>query len=487
MLGGQIRRKAAVPVIGAAALLVVAFAGCDGWRFWRSNPPPNIVFIMIDTLRADRLGVYGGTGGHSPTVDAIAAEGVVFERAVAPAPWTQPSIASLFCGCYPGVHQVLKYDLAMAGSYRGAPKVRVFDDSFDTLAEGLRSKGYATAAFVANPFILSEYGFGQGFDHFDASFAANTTPGRVVNDAAVTWLAQRDVDRPFFIYLHYMDVHGPYEAGPEFLDPLLDALERSTDLHALGPSELQSLPAYLRRLPRHHTNAERHRRLARYREYWDARYDAGVREIDHHLAHLRARLDQMGLWRPSYVVLTSDHGESLSEHGVWEHGLSVYHRELHVPLILRWPGMLRAGTRVGDLVRLIDVLPTIGDQLGIDLDGPVQGRTAVPLLAGGTDSEPRAALVEGIKIGPEQQALYSEGWKLIGVPGAGGRHLYQAFDDPWEREDLAAQHPEVVARLGGMLEETVRENRRLAGEGPVEKATLSPEQYERLRALGYAP
>ena len=148
-----------------------------------------------------------------------------------------------------------------------APKVAVFNDSFVTLAEVLRTGGYATSAFVANPFVLSEFGFGQGFDHFDAGFAENTTPGSTVNDAALAWLSSRDKNKPFFCFLHYMDVHGPYNAGTGFLDPILDKVEAMPIKRKLSSSELKNL-SYLFRPPGVHTNIDRHKRLMTYLEYW---------------------------------------------------------------------------------------------------------------------------------------------------------------------------------------------------------------------------
>ncbi len=145
-----------------APALVLALTGCkkpsdqqQAAATLREGSTPNVVLVLIDALRADRVGTYCDRGGLTPTLDAIAKEGVVFERAIAPAPWTQPSIASLFCSRYPGVHQVLNYRQVLRSTYHGEEKVAVFDDAFQTLAESLQARGYVTGAFVANPFILA--------------------------------------------------------------------------------------------------------------------------------------------------------------------------------------------------------------------------------------------------------------------------------------------------------------------------------------------
>lgn len=394
-------------------------------------------------------------------------------------------MASLFCACNPGVHQVLDYDLALQATKGTVAKVPVFDGTFETLAESLHDAGYETAAFVANPFVLKEFGFDQGFDHFDATFAGNSTPGTVVNVAAKTWLAQRQSKRPVFLYLHYMDVHGPYEAPPDVLDPLLDRVERLPNKHPLSPEEIQRL-GYLRALPRLVSDQARHERLAAYREYWEARYDAGVQLADRAVAGLREQLTAAGVWQHAYVIVTADHGESLCEHGTWDHGRTVYHPELRVPLILRWPDDLPAG-RVTESVRLIDVMPTIIDQLGLPAAWQAQGRSLGASIAGRSVAA-LPALAAGIKIGPDLRAVYLDQWKLIVSPGGGAAQLYSVWQDPLEEHDVAAAHPEVVANLDATLTAEDARSAELRARRTTTRAhaELSPEQYERLRALGYA-
>ncbi|MFQ5491643.1 MAG: sulfatase, partial [Phycisphaerae bacterium] len=405
-------------------------------------PRPNILLIMIDTLRADALGAYGPADTGTPNIDAIAAEGVVFNRMISQAPWTQPSIASLFSSRYAGVHKVVNYTQAFKATYQGAQRVMVFDKSFETLAECLQSAGYATAALVANPFILTEYGFAQGFDHFDTSFAQNTTPGRVVNDSALIWLNERDQSKPFFMYLHYMDVHGPFDAAPDFLSPLLDQVEKIPNKRRLTDEEFQNL-RYLNKLPRIYlADAQRHERLYPFREYWLARYQAGVRQIDHFIGDVRQRLADLGLWDDTYVIITSDHGEALCEHGQWEHGWSVHHTDLWIPLILRWPGHLPANRRVRQTLRLIDLMPTLLDQLRLDRPKGLQGYPLTSYIAGRPPSRPALAFAEAVKIGPEQKGIYVGDWKLMVTPATGSRQLFNIAKDPYEQNNLLDRYPQ---------------------------------------------
>jgi len=467
-------------------------------------PPPNIIFLLIDALRADRLGAYGHTGRLSPTMDAIAPEGVAFERAIAQAPWTQPSVASLFCSCYPSVHKATSYKEGLKGRSSGGAKARVFGEEFTTLAEALQAQGYATAAFVANGFIVPALGFDQGFDHFDATLFRK--PGDLVNEAAIAWLRQRDPSKPAFLYLHYMDVHGPYNAGPQFLDPLLDLVESMPDKRELTPQELAALN-YLRKLPAVCNNPARHKRLMRYREYWVARYEAGVRKLDYHLASLRQQLTEMGLWNNAYVILTADHGEALCTHGIWGHGLSVHHDQMHVPLILRWPGVLRAGERIGETVRLIDLMPTILEQLRLPGVEGIQGSSVLPYLTAGSPAEPVLALGEAVKAGPEQKALYRSDWKLMHVesgpkprfpgeffsvpsrPESKARLPHRFLDivatDPAEQTDRSGQNPTELSTLLQALGRQLSENERLAAEVEVADTPMSEEWRRQLEALGY--
>ena len=483
---------AAVTVAALVTAVWAFLSGSDSSRF-RGSPAtatapvsraPNMLLIVIDTLRADRMGAYANPRGNSENLDAIAAEGVTFERAIAQSPWTQPSMASLFCSRYPSVHQVLDYRKAFNATFKGAEKVAVFNDSFVTLAEALRENGYVTSGFVANSFLLREYGFAQGFEHFDSTFADSRTPGSVVNDSAMSWLGRHDSGKPFFVYLHYMDVHGPYNAGPQFLDSLLDEVEQLPEKRKLTNDQIRRL-GYLRELADFHTNPARHERLSQYREYWEARYDAGIRQVDFHVGNLRARLEDAGLWDDTLVIVTSDHGEELCEHDLWEHGLSVHHTELHVPLIVYWKGRVSAGKRISETVRLIDLMPTLLDWLAFPAVIGVQGESILPHLNGTPPPQPAPAFAEGIKWGPEQRAVYLGPWKMIMTVSTGQRQLYNLTHDPLEQLEISLQNPDKIQRLTQVLEEQVGINRVLASNIEPEAVNVSPEQQERLRALGY--
>jgi arylsulfatase A-like enzyme len=447
---------------------------------------PNIVFILIDTLRADRLGAYGHTGGYTPTLDSIAGESVVFERAIAQSSWTQPSVASLFCSFYPSVHKVLKWQKKTDSNGSAVTKVAVLNDSFVTLAEALQKEGYQTAAFVANPFVVQELGFAQGFEHFDSSFAKNTTPGNLVNEAALAWLSNRNTEKPFFCYLHYMDVHGPYRAREELLKPLLDQVEAQPNKRSLSDKEIKDLK-YLYSLPEAGENVEQHKRLSAYREYWEARYDGGVCEVDQHIRELKLQLEKMGLWKEAYVIVTSDHGEELLEHGYWDHGYSLHHTELHVPLFIRWRGVPREGNVVRKTVQLIDLMPTIIEQLGFSKVKGLQGRSLTNEILGEDLGQPTVAFAEGSK-GTQQMAVYSSNWKLItsqSVKNTSELQLYDVGNDPLEQNELSRLNSNRTNILTEILQNQSIVNKKLGAKIWAGSVSLTPEQIQRLRSLGY--
>lgn len=504
------RCRLASRILGFMVILIV---GCENGNsradgdtpIRDARNKPNIVLMIVDTLRADRLGAYGNPAGLTPAIDMIASEGVLFEQCVASSPWTLPSISSLFCSFYPSVHKTVSFRTVEDMKQGRAKKVRIFDkaDQFDTIPEFLHEIGYATAGISANPFIQEEYGFGAGFDFWDGSFAENTVPGKEVNDAAISWLEGAwDADRPFFLYLHYMDVHGPYDAEPRFLDPLVELL-RNDPGQKLTSREFKRLNGYIRKPPKNDSHPEWYESLRMYRKYWSVRYDAGVRESDHYLGELVTYLKQRRLWDNAYVIVTADHGEALNEHDHWEHGYSQHQTDLHVPLVLRWPGVLPAGERVSQRVRLIDLFPTLVEQLDASTAIPdVQGESLLPLILGSPDAAGRLTFAEALKgsieSGYEQQAVFDGPWKLIQTthpphnrrsrnsdPSRTTFQLYHLVDDPRENTNLAETEQETVAAMRDLLEKQAVENRTIRPRVIPHERVIPESTSRKLESLGY--
>lgn len=460
---------------------------------------PNIIVILVDALRADRLGAYGHRGKLTPTMDGIAASGVTFNYCVSAAPWTLPSVATLFTSYHAGVHKAFSYRVVEDMETGKRAEQAVLSDEFDTLAEVLQADGYQTAGFCAAKFLRAQYGFAQGFEHYDTSFAANTVRGEIVNAALFKWLdEQRDSSRPLFLYLHYMDVHGPYDAAPEFMDPLMEQVEKNPDKRLLEAREFRAINAYLRKPPRETSDPGRFERLKGYREYWVARYEAGVKEMDFHLAELLRGLHGRGLWKESYVILLADHGEALCEHGLWDHGYSQYQTDLRVPLILRWPKVLPPGTRVRRLASLIDVMPTLLAQLRLPPGEGLQGVSLVDHISGTLPNQPFARFAEATKAGPRQYAVFVDTLKLIATElparrmpdgtmstATVRRQLFNLATDPGEKFDVAEQSPGEVELLTRLLSKIVQTNMATKPGLVVRREAVDSATMAQLESLGY--
>mgnify|MGYP001307795094 CR=1 FL=1 len=471
--------------VALAATLVVVAAALAGPRLLRaragapaSTEPPSVIVVLVDTLRADFLGTYGFDGPISPQIDRLASESVQFERAFAQAPWTKPSIASLFTSLAPDTHRVLSHDGKYADGDRASTEALPQEAS--TLAEGFQQAGYATAAFVANPWLLREHGFAQGFDLFDQRQGAALPPrASVMLEAARKWIAARPKGQPFFAYVHLMDVHGPYDA-PE---ADYDAVRESP---GLGPSRelddatLAQIRPYLRRARWVDGPGVRDVRT------WRARYAAGVHALDRQLGAFLADLAKSGVLDRTLVVVTSDHGEELADNGGWDHGFRLYEHQIHVPLIVRLPGGAGGGRRVQEIVSLVDVMPSVLGQAGIAPPPAAQGRDLSPLLRG-ADAGPGAgaSFAGGVKWNPRMHSLRAPGWKLIADESAPSVEVFDLTADPTEQKNVASSRPEERARL----EKTLDAHRSALAAKPAlapEKGAVSDEMKKRLEALGYA-
>ena len=354
---------------------------------------PNILFILVDTLRADHTTPYGyKVHDTTPEVQRwLADRGTVVEHAYSQAPWTLPSVVSLLTGRHPG--ELLGADLAAFG----------IPDAVQPLAERLQALGYQTGGFVANPLLHAGAGFERGFRTFFAPPAEVEWLRKHADDLnrhAVPWLrAYQDQDRPFFAYVHYVDPHDPYE-NPDMIGGRAQFMPDYTGtigsdwIHGIYAGKLQlSDPA--RDIP-----------------YIRALYDGEVHYVDRYVGELLAALDPEVL-ADTLVVLTADHGEELYDHGGWKHGQSLYEEQIHVPLVVRWDGHVPAGKRLGGTVRLLDLAPTLVDAAGGKADPGWQGVDLLPALTGREPPPRRPAFAEGMSGGPLRAAAVLDGRKLI--------------------------------------------------------------------------
>jgi arylsulfatase A-like enzyme len=439
----------------------------------------SVVFISLDTLRRDHVGAYRPDGdGRTPNLDRLAASSVVFDDAYVTIPFTLPSHLTMLTGLYPEVHRVTNKKLSLS-------------ESAPTLPELLSAAGYRTIGLVSIEWMDGRFGFARGFDHYERIGYDLTYSDRLnrrlfgLLDAPLGRL--RFDTRPLFLFLHYIDPHSdffavganrlPYYARPDYLERI--GVDPETREFCTAGDECASDFLVAANRDRRPLDAGRVGAIA-------ALYRGGVEYLDHDLGELFAGLEARGLLDGALVVVTSDHGEELREHGEFIHN-QPYVENMAAPLIIRLPGGAHGGTRRRGLVDSADLLPTVLDLLGLEIPGHVQGRSLVPLIEDGRAVRPwtlgRSKLVSS------RYALRTPEHTLIHDLETGVSELYEPAADPGERHDLAAAQPEEVAEMVATLTRALRQSRALAPRfrpAPVAGAgVLTGEQIDRLRALGY--
>ena len=411
-------RRLALLAAGILALSLLAQALLRGRR---SPERASVLLVTIDTLRADRLGAYGGPAGLTPALDAFAARGVVFEEALASVPLTLPSHATILTGLEPPRHGV-----HVNGS-------SVVPAELETLATRLRSAGYTTGAFVGAYVLDRRFGLARGFDHYDdritrgdetKSVLESERRGEEVVAAATAWVASQA--GPFFAWVHLYDPHAPYEPPAPFRE-----------------------------------------------QYAGRLYDGEVAYTDRCLGRLLQAVRAARPARPLLEAVLADHGESLGEHGELTHGYFVYQSTLRIPFLLAGPGV-PAATRRKDPARSVDLVPTLLGRLSLEQPARLDG---VDLFARGSAFEAYAESLYPASFGWAPLRSFRIGaLKLVEAPRP---ELYDLEADPGEAADLAAHRPDALARLQQALAASRSQERRAA------TPRQDTESQERLRALGY--
>lgn len=439
----------------------------------RPGERPSLVLILVDTLRPDFLGAYGFAGPISPNLDRLAAESLLFENCFANAPWTKPSIATLFTSLPPAVHGVT--DMGRASWSGEGGLMQVLPEEAVTLAELLRSAGYRTGAFVGNAFVSPRHGFSQGFEVFE-----RRTRTDELLSAARKWLAGlgESGETPFFLYLHAMDVHGPYDAPREDYEAVL-LMEEGVS-RRLTEEEHAQLPGYLRETV---WVSEEEPHLLRS---WRSKYGGGVRFFDRTIGPFLDELRGSGALDRAYLVLTADHGEELLEHGGWNHGNNLYDHQLHVPLLVRKPLAKDAGRRISPLVSLVDLMPTLLSAAGIEAPPGILGRDFSALVRGEPWSETEAVFASAVNGHPRIQSVRTRSHKLVWNGDGVAVELYDLGADPMECRDVSEEERAALARMEAALREHLERNESRGTLTPAE-APLDDEIRERLKALGYVP
>jgi arylsulfatase A-like enzyme len=412
--------------------------------------PPNVLLLILDTVRAANLSLYGYARSTTPHLERIARRGITFDRAIAGSPWTLPSHAVMFTG-----HEA--HELSADWEER-------LDDAAPTIAEHLRSHGYATGGFAGNFFYgNSEWGLARGFVHYEdyvPSFGhamLSTFPGhwlvkrmesaqldrrfwfhrlngrRIAPDVSrsvVRWLERvRHSKHPWFAFVNYYDAHDPYVAPPGRTEPMT-----SLPMHDAIPVRRRTADGL-----RDADSAARRRTLDRI-----DRYDAAITYLDSQLGALLTDLDERGLLANTVVMIASDHGEEFMEAGYGWHGESLRMTSLHVPLVIIPPGGTRA-VRVDDPVSLRDIAATIADLTGTAADAPVPGQSLARYWAGPRPPDPEPVLSSVRLRTPRRFTGDSTVFSLVDSAmhylrtDRGNEFLFAFEDDPFEQRDLGGE------------------------------------------------
>jgi arylsulfatase A-like enzyme len=440
---------------------------------------PSLLLVVVDTLRADHLPFHGYRRMTAPRLSRLAESAVVFDNAFTVMSHTLPTHVSLLTGVHPGKHHVL------ANGWR-------YDGPYPTLAETLRARGYATGAFVSGYPLVAASGLDAGFDVYRdtgdlADASIGKIPGERTNARALAWIEEQR--GPFFAFVHYYDVHPPYDTPPHPQQPFVpdaafEALLGSRGLWELTIEQVNPTPITLDGRPLSLGLAIN-------------TYDNEILRVDGLIGELLATLERKGIADDTLVIVTSDHGEGLGQHGLYSHGLYLYEEQAHVPLVVRPPASVgHAARRVAGAVSLLDVVPTVLDLCGLAADPALDGRSLAGVLGGdetpreerwlvlqrrwfpaGTDQMPD----ERFDAGASLHALRGDGPLKYLRGGDGREELYDLGADPGERVDLAPVRRDDVERMSARLDALLGEC--TVGE-PVEQ-TVDPDSREKLEALGY--
>lgn len=459
----------------------------------------DVLLISIDTLRADHLGCYGARDAQTPTIDALAAEGVLFEDATSQANTTGPSHTTMLTGLYPAEHG------AVSNGVRLSHRVK-------TLADAL-SRTHSTAAFVSG-FTLADdlCGLAPRFDWYDDQMAIHPwlprifersqlgralvrfarsrgidvfradRPAQTTIDSALDWFHSRG-DEPLFTFVHLYDPHAPYEPPPEYARLHGDAKDGQFNWYALPTPARERLVADPDALA-----------------HMNALYEGEISYADAQVGRLLDELRKMGRLERTLVILTSDHGEGLGTHGYWfDHGSFLYDEELHVPLILRFPDAKYAGARVKEQVRLLDLAPTVLDFLGLREALPTTGASLINIASGAPDETDRSSYalsdlagdVSGFAVDGQRMSLRTRGHKVIWTSShwldtqriEERDEFYKLDRDPNELENLRAEDRRPAAPYDDMSRQLIKWRDATRDAGGEEE--LSPETIEQLKKLGY--
>ena len=427
-----------------------------------SRRRPNVIIYLIDALRADHVGCYGYPRPTTPNIDAFAAEATRFSFAMAQSSWTKPAVASVFTGLRPDQHDTNTTEAMLPAQV-------------ETLAERLSTAGYQTAGITTNGVVSAKFGFDQGFDHHQNMGVRLKTPeihqlSDSLNREALTWLGERDLARPFFLYLHATDPHAPYYPPEPFRSRFAAEVPPEVGHHNRAVALATGRAPVTEGLP----------------EQMLALYDAEIAFNDHSFGELMEALAENELVDETLIIVLADHGEEFYDHGRWSHGFTLFSEQLHIPLIIRFPEGLWSGKTVDQVAQQIDIVPTVLEFIGMNRPPEIEGRSLLRYLQASPDEGATSGVFSflGKATSRQVEAVVFGRMKLIHYKTYDQPRpeieLYDLDFDPAEEHDLAADNPILVGYLRSLLRASHLEQGLQST-----SAVLDDETVAQLEALGY--
>lgn len=416
---------------------------------------PNVIILLVDCLRADHLGSYGYGRNTTPNIDQFSKDAVTFTQAISQATFTKMSIASLFTSLYAYQHGIYRGAGELMDVQTGTVTTDVLGAEETTLAEVLFQNGFLTAAWLQQGQLSSYTGFDQGFIDY------NERQGDIesINNKFLKWARKVGKNHKFFAYIHYLDLHSPYQPKSPY-----DTLYLSGNQNE-GEKSKKEKRIFIQK----------------------ALYDGQLTYIDSQIGHLLNELKKAGLYDNTLIIITADHGDAFGEHGFFTHSQAPYEELVRVPLIIKFPKSLHAGEVIKNQVRLIDVMPTIIDYLNLETGLKLSGFSLLNYLDNNRALNrevdfPEYAVTEiyNQRHNLDVISIRTEEFKYIHFKNKDDE-LYDLKADPSEKNNIIKQKPEVAQRFSQMLPPILAQR----NEKRVNKVTLDKGTVEELKALGY--
>jgi arylsulfatase A-like enzyme len=460
----KVRQPTGTDLPSATTSDVVTTAAVAPTGSQEADKKPNVIIYLIDTLRADHLGVYGYDRPTSPNIDAFARRATLFRHAQAQSSWTRTAVTSIITGLNPQSHRV-------------NGRTDMLPDSAITLAEYLKEEGYLTIGYITNGNVDARFAMDQGYDYYVRLRESRDKRevhilSDAVNETVFRFFDVEEIQEPYFLFIHVSDPHAPYMPPEPFRSRFAKGV----------PADLGLIDNV-----RPFSNGDKVAPPGT-RQAFTNLYDAEIAFNDHHFGRLIAGLEALDQFDDSLILLISDHGEEFFEHGGWEHGRTLNGDQLNVPMILKLPGGVAAGLELDPVVRQVDVLPTLLDTLGVEIPADLDGQSLLPLMRRQTVARPPVSYSLLLIDDRVLEGAVARGWKLVQDLSAENlspvESLYNLSVDPLEQVDVKDENPLQRGYLRQALRALRYAQRSRQRESP-EAAVIEDELQMVLESLGY--